>query len=75
MRKFHIWIFAFVFAASFLVVTPSQAGNGKGNNGNGNGNGGNNNSLPINGGIVFLLIAGTLIGVKVVFDANKKVRA
>ena len=49
-----------------------NSGNGNGNNGNGNGNGA---SLAIDGGIVLLLIAGTIMGVMVVRNAIKTVKA
>jgi len=50
-------------------------GNGNGNGGVGNGNGnGNQNHLPINGGIVFLMIAGVAIGIKVVTNRVKKLQ-
>jgi len=49
-----------------------NSGNGNGNNGNGNGNGA---SLPIDGSIVLLLIAGTIMGIMVVRNATKTVKA
>jgi hypothetical protein len=59
---------------------PGNSGNAPGhtNNGNGNGNGGygngngNGNNLPINNGIVFLLAAGLVIGIRIIATANKK---
>ena len=53
-------------------------GNGNGNNGNGNGNGGSNGggaALPINGGVVFLMISGLAMGTVVIYKNNKKVLA
>ena len=52
----------------------SGNGNGQGNNGNGNGNGGSNGGapLPINGGIMFLLVAGVAIGTVVIYKQGKK---
>ncbi|MHA4808151.1 PID-CTERM protein-sorting domain-containing protein [Flavitalea flava] len=58
---------------------------GSGNNGNQNGNNGDNgnhygndkdtgkgNSVPLDGGIVFLFAAGLGLGTKMIYDANKK---
>ncbi len=51
-------------------------GNGNGNGGVGQGNGnGNQDHLPINGNIVFLLVAGVAIGIKVSVDYSKKFKA
>jgi len=76
MKRFKIAFSALVFALSLLSITPSYAGNGQGNNGNGGGNGGAGSpSLPINNGILFLLLAGTVIGAKVIYSSTKKVQA
>ncbi|MDB5013496.1 MAG: hypothetical protein JWQ25_1698 [Daejeonella sp.] len=76
MKQNQILRSLFVFVVSLLLTVPSYAGNGNGNNGNGNGNGGPAASLPINEGILFLLIAGTVIGITVMKKtASKKVEA
>jgi len=64
-------------------ITPSRAlsagdqnlnGNGNGNGGVGNGNGnGNADHLPINNGLVFLLIAGVAIGIKLSMNGSRKI--
>ncbi|MDB5013890.1 MAG: hypothetical protein JWQ25_2092 [Daejeonella sp.] len=83
MKKLKFALSALVLAVFLLSVTTAQASdNGAGNNGNaGNGNGnsgsgnGNGASLPINKGLVLLLIAGTVLGVKVLKSTQKTVKA
>jgi len=56
---------------SKALSASSQNLNGNGGVGNGNGNG-NQDHLPINNGIVFLLIAGIAIGAKTLFNNSPK---
>lgn len=81
MKKFRFSLTAFIIAVCLLSVNQANAadsgtgnnnnyGNGNGNSGSGNGNGA---SLPINNGLVFLLIAGTILGVKVLKSSQKTI--
>lgn len=70
-----------LFLLTFNTVAQA-ADNGAGNNGNsGNGNGnsgsgnGNGASLPINKGLVLLLVAGTVLGIKVLKSTPKTAEA
>ena len=75
MKKIQHLLRAFLLLIFLLgnIYSFSQNGNGGGNgsgggnNGAGGGNGGN--SVPLNNGLIFLLFAGTAIGVIVL---NKK---
>ena len=79
MKKLKFTFSTLLIAVCMLSINPANAAdNGTGNNdnfGNGNGNSGNGNgngaSLPINKGLVFLLIAGTIIGIKVLKSTQK----
>ena len=83
MKTIKFTLSALLIAVCLLSVNPANASdNGTGNNGNfGNGNGnsgvgnGNGASLPINKGLVFLLIAGTIIGIKVLKSTQKVVHS
>ena len=79
MKKIKFALSTLAIAVCLLSVNPANAAdNGTGNNnnsGNGNGNSGSGNgngaSLPINKGLVFLLIAGTIVGIKVLKSTQK----
>lgn len=69
MRKIQIVIAIFVAAICMLIATPTFAGNAAG--------GGKNNDspgLPINKGLVFLVVAGAALGIYVVRNLGKKAR-
>ena len=72
-----------MFALSPAMATPSygdstsapgNSGNAPGHSDNGTNGNGNSDHLPINNGIVFLMIAGVAIGIKVVANRVKKLQ-
>jgi hypothetical protein len=60
-----------VYGDSTGTSNGNAYGQNNGNGGYGNGNG-NGNNLPINNDILFLLIAGVVIGIKVMVGQAKK---
>ncbi len=59
---------------SYAAGENNQGGNNQGgNNQNGNSQGGK--TLPINSGIVFLLVAGVVIGGVVIYRKNKAIKS
>lgn len=61
------------FANTNNGASYNAGGNPNGGVGQGNGNG-NQDHYPINNGILFLLAAGIVIGIKVVADQSKKLK-
>ena len=86
MIKFKQILAAFLLLACITSAVPSYAAgenNQGGNNQNGNNQGGNNQNgnsqggktLPINSGIVFLLVAGVVIGGVMIYKKNKAIKS
>lgn len=70
MKRFQLSIINLIIALSTFAVTPSFAGNA-----NGGGKMNDGASLPVNKGIVILLIAGFIIGIYVLKTSRKKAQS
>lgn len=85
MKKIKQIVTSIAFVLCLGALTPIYAGNGDQGNGNGNGNGGNGNgnqgngngngggaTVPINRGLIILLVAGVAIGGYALYKKNTK---
>lgn len=82
MKFSRLLIIAILFSITFLSASTARAdnsqnqsnSNNKSDNKSNDDNEGGGSSLPINGQAWFLIIAGTVIGIKVVADKSRKLK-